>query len=286
MMESNSNDYLRSDLREALQSAAIGIYVLLFLILLALYSQNADAKTIYFGNEATAIRVSAGMPTLLRFPKEVKNILRGDRFTIKPASEESPNYSVLSIEPRFSSGSSEVLFLLADGQTISLKITIVSKDISASTNYIFEPREESDSKEDVEENKSTTGEVDLLKQIIRGDKPIGYSVTDLSREIENEGPIKIKLVRLYQSNQFTGYVFKLKNESYKKEIQIDVRNLAIGKPNLAILSQIDEATLSKDGKLGSETYLRVVTKSGSSSRNLIIPMKDAFIKSEQSAGVQ
>lgn len=279
MQEEFFKPTLKSDMRQALTNAAIGLYVLLFILFLLVLGGRAEAKTVYFGKGPVTVRVTAGAPTLFRFEKEVKNILRGQRFNIKPASEDSPNYAILSVEPRFSSGTSEVLYLLADGQTVSVRQVIVPETSHADTEYTFQQQDDAqDSTDEKSDAESGTPEVALLKNMIRSDQVNGYKITVMNRVIDVGIKAEVLLVRLYQGQQLTGYVFKVKNGSYSKELSFDVRNLAIGKPNLAVLSQIDDATLAPRGKPGVETYLRVVAKSGSSSNGLIVPMSEGPAK--------
>ena len=193
-------DYLSRDTRQVLISAAIGIYVLLAItiLMLAVYGNTAQAKTVFYGKEPVTVRVTAGAPTLFRFDKPVKNILRGDRFTIKPASEDSPNYSVLSVEPRFSTGSSEVLYLLADSETVSVKQVIVPDTVHADSEYSFEAKEEPASATDDKTEGEADGspEVSLLKSMIRGDQVSGYKITALNRNIDVGIKAQVALIRL------------------------------------------------------------------------------------------
>lgn len=275
-MECEMNTCLRSDLGEALRSAAVGFYILLFFILVAFLSNVAEAKTIYYGKKAQTVRLTAGVPTLFKFPLEVKNVMRAERFSVKPASEDDPNYAYLSIEPRFTQGDSEVLFLLADGQTVTLRLLVVSKNAQASTSYTFESEEDATDSPNKEEDpdSNSTVEVSLLKAMVQGHQMNGYKISSMNRDIESKGNGEIKLVGVYQGSDLTGYIFRVKNTSYKKELHLDVRDLSIGKGK-SVLSQIDDNTLAPKGKPESETFLRVVAKTGTTSSNLIVPMKEA-----------
>lgn len=280
MQEDHLKHYMRYDTRRALEHAAKGLYVLLALLgLLVLFlGRHAEAKTVYYGKAPVAVKVASGVPTLFRFGKEVKNILRGQRFTIKPASEESPNYAILSVEPRFSQGSSDVLYLLADGSTVTVRQIIVPESASADSEYTFTPKDdEPEPSANAEEASPNSGspDVSLLKAMIRGDQVNGYRLSAMNRSLELGLKADAELIRLYQGQDLTGFVIRLKNSSYTRELAVDVRNLSIGRKNLAVLSQIDSATLSPRGKPGAETYLRVVAKSGATSSALIVPMQEA-----------
>ena len=280
--------YIKSDMQKALAHAAVGIYILLFVIgaMVLFLGRNAEAKTIFYGKKTVTVPVTAGVPTLFRFGKEVKNILRAQRFTIKPASEDSPNYAILSVVPLMSSGSNEVLYLLADGQTVSVKQVIVPETAHADSEYTFEAQDESVSSDEKSDAESGTPEVVLLKTMFRGEQLNGYKITAMNRSLDLGIKADAILMRLYQGSSLTGYVIKVKNGSYSKQLAIDIRRLTIGKPNLAVLSQIDDSELAPRGKDGSETYLRVVTKSGSTSSNLIVPMSESEPKDSNKRSTQ
>ena len=59
---------------------------------------------------------------LLKFPSDVRTITRAQRYEIQPADPEQPSYSVLRVRPRFSSGASNVAFILNDGTIIRTKL--------------------------------------------------------------------------------------------------------------------------------------------------------------------
>ena len=63
---------------------------------------NALARTLYFGSETETVTLVAGNATLFRFTGEVRTISQASRFEITPANADQPNYSLLSIRPRFS----------------------------------------------------------------------------------------------------------------------------------------------------------------------------------------
>ena len=89
-------------------------YVLMSWMLgVAAVSGSAEARTIYFGTDTEIVPLIYGGPTILRFPMEVRTISQAQKFEITPTSADSPNYAVLSANPRFTSGSSDVAFILS-----------------------------------------------------------------------------------------------------------------------------------------------------------------------------
>ena len=83
----------------------------------------------------------------------------------------------------------------------------------------------------------------------------------------------VELIRMYQGSPFNGYVFKIRNISSRKKLEIDVRNITVGDPNQAVLSQSDEAVLFPKGKGPQETLVRVVAKNSATSRDVILAME-------------
>ena len=80
----------------------------LFIALVGVETIPAEARTIYFGSETEVVPLVYGGPTILRFPGEIRTISQAQRFQIKPANADSPNYALLAVTPLFTTGSSEV----------------------------------------------------------------------------------------------------------------------------------------------------------------------------------
>ncbi len=69
-------------------------------------SVNTFAKDIYYGTGPELVNISK--ETIFRFHKQVRTISQAHRFEIKPADPDDPDYSVLSIRPRFTKGTRKV----------------------------------------------------------------------------------------------------------------------------------------------------------------------------------
>src|SRR4051812_40465465 len=106
-----------------------GLVFSLILVTSTLAPIQALAKAIYFGSETEAVTLVYGNSTLFRFSGEVRTISQASRFEIAPANSDQPNYSLLSVKPRFSEGKSDVVFILADGTTIKTRLMVVSSAI-------------------------------------------------------------------------------------------------------------------------------------------------------------
>ena len=236
-----------------------------------LFPAFVEARTVVHGSGVELVRVKYGPPTIFRFQKAVQTITGAGRLHIEPANKADPSYKVLSVVPRFTNGVNEVTFFLSDNSVVRTKI-VVSPNDPADTFYDFKSRDSADTIE--KENVSTLGEVDLLKAMYRDIGISGYKVMRPSQAIPSKNSnTQVELLRIYQGNPFNGYVFKVKNMSWRKNLEIDVRETVVGEPNAAILSQSDETVLSPKGKGVSETLVRVVAKNSTSSRDVILSME-------------
>ena len=238
--------------------------------------RQAEAKTIYFGGEAEVIPVVAGEETLLRFPAEVKTISRASRYSIGPANPEEPNYAFLQIRPRFSSGSSDVVFVLSDGTIVKTKIAVVAKAIPEKTDSIYEFK----SKESLlnqgggKDAAPNLSDLELMKALLRNDQVAGYEAKSLTRTLSpGFKGVTTKLIRIYSGNLYNGYIFEIENTTKGKKLYLNVPNLVLGDPNVALLSSADDYVLEPAGVAGSKTYLRIVAKATSLYSQLILPIQ-------------
>lgn len=248
-----------------------------FLCLLsALVSAPVFARVVYFGNETETVPLVANEETLLKFPSEVRTISRAQRYEIQPADAEQPSYSLLKVRPRFSSGSGSVVFILNDGTTIQTKLVVVPSGSPEKTSglYEFRPKEAMLQEALGKEATSTMSDLDLMKAMIRGDEVSGYDVKSVSRPV-NPGfrGVTTTLVRVYTGNRFNGYVFEIANTTKDKKLLINIQNLMLGEPNLAILSNVDSPLVEPGNGERAKTFLRVVAKPTSIYSKLALPIE-------------
>lgn len=254
-------------------------HILTFLLVLALcvlFPAPLQAKVIYFGSETETVTLVYGNQTLFRFGGEVRTVSQASRFDISPANSDQPSYSLLSIKPRFSTGSSEVVFILADGTTIKTKLVTVSNAIPEKTDsiYDFKSKDSLVNEADGGKSGSSLSELALMKAMIRGDQVTGYEVKNISRSISpGFKGIETRLIRLYTGNQYNGYIFELTNVTKAQRLLVTIQNLMLGDPNVAILSMIDQPVLESKGSEQSKTYLRIVSKPSSLYNQLILPVQ-------------
>ncbi|MBX3032907.1 MAG: type-F conjugative transfer system secretin TraK [Bdellovibrionaceae bacterium] len=261
----------------------LGLYFVLFLVLTAMLASRAEAKTVVYGTSTEQVRIKYGVPTIFRFQKAVQTITGAGRLQIEPANKVDPSYKVLSVNPRFTNGVNEVTFFLTDNTVVRTKVLVSPTDPAADTFYDFKARDSVDGADN--ENAPPLTEVELLKAMYRDDAVSGYKIVRMSQAFPSKnGNAQVELVRIYQGNPFNGYVFKVKNTSWRKNLEIDVRHVVVGKPNMAILSQSDDSTLYPKGKGVNETFVRVVAKNTTSSRDVILAMESEEAAAAKSKG--
>jgi hypothetical protein len=258
-------------LQKAIVVLSLGLYFTFVVFFALLLSSRAEAKTVVYGSGTEQIRIKYGAPTVFRFQKAVQTITGAGRLQVEPANKLDPNYKILSVVPRFTNGVNEVTFFLTDNSVVRTKILVSPNDPAADSFYDFKGR---DSDDIADENAPPMTEVELLKAMYRSESIPGYKLVRTSQGFPSKnGNAKVELLRIYQGNPFNGYVFKIRNTSWRKNLEIDVRHITVGNPNMAILSQSDESTLFPKGKGVNETHVRVVAKNTSSSRDVILAME-------------
>ena len=241
----------------------IGLYLGLILS-----SKNCEARTIYYGSETETVTVQYGGETIFRFNQPVKTISRASRFTITASDKNTPDYAVLSVTPRFRKGVGKVTFLLANGAVISARIRTVSTAIPEKIDsfYDFIPKKDLIEKDTA--SGSNISDLELMKAMIRFDEVVGVKIRSLVRTLRTgvKG-LSAKLVRVYTGKRFNGYIFKVRNNS-NKNYSINIEELSLGRPNQALLSQVDKKLL----KPKEVTFLRIVAKPTSIYYNVNLPV--------------
>ena len=247
---------------------------------------NAQAKVILYGSEIATIPVASDGPTILKFQSSVKTISGTKRFSIQPANKESPNYATLAVVPRTSSGTSKVDFMLSDGSMVRTRLKIISdtQGDELDSYYDLKPKE-GYSGGDISQGPgsgSDMADMELMKALLRGDRVNGYEIKETNRSV-NPGfkGIETHLVRTYRGTNLNGYIYKLENRT-KKKLFINIQNMTIGDPNVAILSSVDNAVLEGKGSGDHVTYLRIVAKPNSIYNQLVLPVQIAEKKEKKS----
>lgn len=251
-----------------------GRITMLLAVWVAIWSAPLFGKTIYFGNAAETVAVAYGAATILRFEEPVKTISNATHFVIKPVNDESPDYALLSVEPRVMSGKYDAVFILAGGEIAKLRLSVVPKQARLKLDTVYDIKSQKSLIRSKADSAPYVGRLELMAAMIRGDQVAGYDVStpgvDLSTGSEST---KVSLKQVYSGEEFKGYVYEVRNFSRIKIIDLDVRRLQFGRPNQAILAYSDLDSLDKAGSGRDVTRLIVVAKPSSGYRDAVLPIR-------------
>ena len=238
-------------------------YYLCLSIFSILLSFSASAKDVYYGTAPELVKISK--ETIFRFHKQVRTISQAQRFEIKPADPNDPDYSVLSIRPRFSKGTSKVAFVLSDGTIATLKLRIV-KGRSSSNEPFYDLKPKSMLIERTEKNLPVITVMDFMKSMDRDDNIVGYkrNVTDKWVSTGLIKGVKARLIRTYTGKDYKGFVVELRNRYKTKKYKIEADKLKFKGSSLAIVTLVDNDLLLPKSKGTYKTLLKVVAKPSAS----------------------
>ncbi len=176
--------------------------------------------------------------------------------------------------PRDPMGEALIAIILEDDSTVRVKLRTVMADKKDLADPIieFKAREMPDLNE-ADRQDSPPREIELMKAMVRDDYISGFQRRELDRPIDtSQKGISARLIRQYEGEALHGYVFKVTNQMQSNSVTLDLRQLKLGKPNLAILSQADQLALTSKMRGRNETLLRVVAKSTSRYGDIRIPV--------------
>jgi len=80
--------------------------------------------------------------------------------------------------------------------------------------------------------------------------------------------VETRLIRVYQGDELTGYIFEVTSNS-SKPLSINIQNLMLGDPDQAILSSVEPQVIGPKEK----ALLRIVAKPKSRYNKLILPIE-------------
>ena len=248
-------------------------------IILLVFSLTSQAKEIYYGS--TPELVSISKETIFRFHKQVRTISQAHKFEIKPADPNDPDYSMLSVRPRFTQGLSKVAFVLSDGNVVTLKIRII-KDTNNSVEPFYDFRPKSMLVQRSEKNLPVITAMDFIKSIDKDNNVMGYQ-----RQVRNKWlrtghrrGVSARLIRTYKGKEYKGFVIELRNICKIKKYKVEVDRLKFRNSSSAIISLVDSEVLSPRGKGVYKTLLKVVAKPTALISDLTLPISVSNEKKE------
>jgi hypothetical protein len=234
------------------------IKVILSLILLT-FSISSFSKEIYYGSTPELVKISK--ETIFRFHQNVRTISQAHRFEIKPSDPNDPDYSVLSIRPRFTKGVSKVAFVLSDGSVVNLKLKVVSRN-STSDEPFYDLRPKSMLIERSDKNLPALTVMDFMRSVDSDAQIVGFKRKIKNKWIStgNIRGVKAKLIRKYSGKEYKAFVIKLTNIYKSKKYQISPDKTKFPTKGMALMSLIDEEVLYPKKQGTHTTLLKIVTK--------------------------
>jgi len=252
-----------------------------FLILFfALYSNILAARTIYYGTNTETLGIVYGAQVILRFENPVKTISNANLFSIKPADEEQPDYSVLVIEAKRPSGDMDVNFILGNGDLVKLRVAILPRATKGKTDSIFDLKSKKTLIESQENsNLPKIEKLDLMAAMIRGDQVTGFEIMPLDREVKSgAGDLKAVLKKVYSSETLKGYVYQITNTSKSKRYFVDIKRLKFGRPSAALLGYASQVELSESRESEDSAQIIIVATPSSHAKDITLPFRMAVVQ--------
>jgi hypothetical protein len=161
-------------------------------------------------------------------------------------------------------GEERITFMLADERTVTIHFRAqMGSDNFVDLRY---PRQNQTSRSKMDSG-FLASERNLMLTLLKDEQGAGRQVVNTEIKLDRYPDLRIILLRQFQSDGLTGYVFSVTNMG-GQTLQINPTVLAIGQPNRAILTQLDHEIL-KPCKLdnsadprgtGCMTALRMVVR--------------------------
>lgn len=246
----------------------------ILIIMTMFFSIDGFSKEIYYGSTPELVTISK--ETILRFQQNVRTISQAHRFEIKPSDPNDPDYSVLSIRPRFTKGISKIAFVLSDGSVVNLKLKIVKKSKHDEPFYDLKPK--SMLIERSEKNIPALTVMDFMRSVDSDAQIVGFKRKVKSNWVSTGDirGVRAKLIREYSGKEYKAFVIKLTNIYKSKKYQVPLDKITFNNSEMALMSLIDHDTLYPRKTGVSSTLLKVIAKPTAAISDLkltIIPQK-------------
>lgn len=227
-------------------------------------------------NQEVSAPVNEELGSIFQLPSAVNTVTPSKYFQISdvgsstdPSTGLKTDVRTFQIKAVRGAKSEIVTFVLAGGKNISIKF-IPAADADKFYDVHFEsPRKQSKS--------FFNQELQMMQSMIL-DEGGGYAREIFEKKIETKfDDFSFVMTRVYASNDFTGYVFEIKNKS-KEPKKINLSHFSFGYPNKAVLAHVVDDEITSCPFFGSDkdcaTRLQVVVRGNSKQPVSILSSSD------------
>ncbi len=190
-------------------------FYLLFYMAFSVNAFAEETKEVFFGTSTETITIPFGEPTVLKFEKRIKRYSNSSSYIINPEDELNPDYTTLSVVPKFTKGSEKITFILENEKIARIRFKTEFNEEKEFKELTFELR----AKSHLDKSKAPPiGEVELLKAMVGDNEVAGFSRKVVSKTLRSgQKGVSKKLVRIYEGRNMNGYVFKLTSHLYRNK---------------------------------------------------------------------
>lgn len=282
------------------------VFKIIFITLLCLSSKQIFSQIIYVNNGSIiTVQVDKTYGATIELPSAVHIVTPPKYLKVEPLSDPVTNSGQdvlqnqmttndVKIFQVFPSNQKHIMdkmtFLLWNGKTITVQFVVSEQNSDnfyqlkfTGTNEKSKSRFASNSKYFLSDEK------ELMIKMLKDDGGTDRKIVDAKVKIEKYPDLSVKLVRIFQQDSLTGYVFTFTN-SGSESITLNPTVLTMGEPNRIVMIQTDHEELNSCGKnndpnprgTGCMTAIRIVTRDSKNlgqPLDLGIPAKLPFVTS-------
>lgn len=242
-----------------------------------LFSTQSFAGTLVaLQNQEVSAPVNEELGSIFQMPSAVNTVTPSKYFQITdvgsgvdPTTGMKTDVRTFQIKPIRGAKSESITFVLSGGKNISIKFT-PAIDADKFYDVHFEsPRKKTKS--------FFNQELQMMQSMIL-DEGGGYARELLEKKVNTKfDDFDFVMTRIYASNDYTGYVFEVKNKS-KEVKKLNLSNFSFGYPNKAVLAHVSEDEIISCPFFGSDkncsTKLHVVLRGNSKQPFSILSSSD------------
>ena len=260
--------------------------------MMAVLLAAASPLTVNDGDEVTISVAAAGVT--IRMPEFVRVVTPSANYEIRPLAQPKPpaapgaaaapaqspqDVRVFLVRPlRPGAGEQPVTFLMAEDRSLTVRFvaSVAGTPEESFVDVRWVKRTPASAQRATAAGDQFLGaERTLLTTMLRDEHALGWKVALQPVPLSGYPDLEVTLVRTYETDGLTGAVYLARNRS-SATVELNQTVLALGKPNRAVLTQMDHSELrscKEDDSLdprgtGCVTVIRIVSRSGTAASTL------------------